>query len=107
VVEATVRIGRRHRVPACSWGHAGDGNVHSSFLFAADDDAGRDRALAAAAAVVAEAVALGGTVSGEHGVGVTKLEHLRRHADPRLLDLQRRLKEVFDAKGLLNPGKAL
>ncbi|MFN8201250.1 MAG: FAD-linked oxidase C-terminal domain-containing protein [Solirubrobacteraceae bacterium] len=107
IIEATLVIGERHGVPACSWGHAGDGNVHSSFLFAPDDALARGRAEAAAAELIAAAVGLGGTVSGEHGIGLTKLRHLHAHGDPGVLDLQRQIKGLFDPKGLLNPGKAV
>jgi len=104
-IEETVAIGRRHGLEACSWGHAGDGNVHANFLVdpASEDDLGRARA--AAEEVFALAVALGGSISGEHGIGWTKRGHLARQWAPRALELHRAVKQVFDPKGLLNPGK--
>jgi glycolate oxidase subunit GlcD len=107
VIAATVELGARHGAPGCSWGHAGDGNVHASFLFAPSDDAARHAAEAAASELVALAVELGGTVSGEHGIGTTKLEFLHAHTPERALELQRRVKAAFDPGGLLNPGKGI
>jgi FAD/FMN-containing dehydrogenase len=107
MIRATIEIGSRHGLEACSWGHAGDGNVHSSFLFAPGAAAAESAALAAADDLAACAVGLGGTISGEHGVGVLKLPHLPAQFGPRTLALQQELKRVFDPKGLLNPGKKL
>ena len=105
IIRATTEIGSRHGLEACSWGHAGDGNVHSSFLFAPGDAAAEAAALVAADELAACAVALGGTISGEHGIGVLKLTHLPAQVGPRSLTLQQEIKRAFDPKGLLNPGK--
>ncbi|HEY0279588.1 MAG TPA: FAD-linked oxidase C-terminal domain-containing protein [Solirubrobacterales bacterium] len=107
MVELTEELAGRHDIDACSWGHAGDANVHSSFLFAPGDEAGQARAEAAAAAIVSGAAERGGTVSGEHGVGITKRAYLERFGDPRALELQRAIKRAFDPANLLNPGKAI
>jgi glycolate oxidase subunit GlcD len=107
VIAATRALGEQHGVPACSWGHAGDGNVHASFLFAPGDGDAEERAKRAAVELVAVAVDLGGTLSGEHGIGITKLGHMARHVPEASLALQRRLKYAFDPAGLLNPGKAI
>jgi glycolate oxidase subunit GlcD len=105
MIAATVEIGARHGLEGCSWGHAGDGNVHASFLFAPDDEGALSAAVSAGHELAARAVALGGTISAEHGVGLLKLPHLRQQLGPRSLALQREIKRVFDPKGLLNPGK--
>ncbi|HSC90255.1 MAG TPA: FAD-linked oxidase C-terminal domain-containing protein [Gaiellaceae bacterium] len=104
-IAATVEIGRRHGLPACSWGHAGDGNLHSTFLLTPGDREELERATAAAGELFALAVELGGTVSGEHGLGWTKRGELRRQWGPRALALHAAVKLAFDPKGLLNPGK--
>lgn len=104
-IDGTREIAARHRVRSCSWGHAGDGNLHSTFLFAPDDEGARGRALAAAEELFALAVRLGGTISGEHGVGLTKSGHLGDQWVARSVELHRRIKELFDPKLLLNPGK--
>jgi glycolate oxidase subunit GlcD len=104
-IEGTVDLGRRHGLPACSWGHAGDGNLHSTFLLAPGDRDELARANEAAAELFALAVALGGCVSGEHGLGWVKRGELARQWDARALALHAAVKQAFDPKGLLNPGK--
>ena len=106
-IEETLEIGARHGLPACSWGHAGDGNLHSTFLVAPDDEAGLTRAAEAVEELFALAVRLGGSISGEHGVGWVKRGQLARQWSPRAVALHAEIKRVFDPKGLLNPGKKL
>jgi FAD/FMN-containing dehydrogenase len=104
-VEGTLEIGRRHGLRACSWGHAGDGNLHSTFLLSREDAPALAAAEEAALDLFALAVELGGTISGEHGVGVVKAGNLGRMWSPRALELAESVKRQFDPKGLLNPGK--
>ena len=104
-IEETVEIGRRHELQACSWGHAGDGNVHANFIVDPRDEAELDRARAGAEELFAMAIRLDGSISGEHGIGWTKRGWLERQWGPRAVTLHRELKRVFDPKGLLNPGK--
>ena len=104
-IDETLEIGARHGLPACSFGHAGDGNLHSTFLVAADDEAGLARAAEAVGELFALAVRLGGSISGEHGVGWVKRGQLARQWSPQALALHTKIKRVFDPKGLLNPGK--
>jgi glycolate oxidase subunit GlcD len=104
-IEETVAIGRRHGLTACSWGHAGDGNLHSTFLVAPQDEDELARADTAAGELFVLAARLGGSVSGEHGVGWLKRGQLERQWSPRALELHAEIKRVFDPKGLLNPGK--
>jgi glycolate oxidase subunit GlcD len=106
-VEETVEIGRRHGLEACSWGHAGDGNVHANFVVDPRDEAELDRARAGAEELFAMAIRLGGSISGEHGIGWTKRGWLDRQWGARAVELHRELKRAFDPKGLLNPGKKL
>jgi glycolate oxidase subunit GlcD len=104
-IDETLAIGRRHGIPACSWGHAGDGNLHSTFLVAPDDAEELARAERAAEDLFALAARLGGSISGEHGVGLVKHGQLARQWSPRALALHAEIKRAFDPKGLLNPGK--
>ena len=104
-IEGTLEVGRRHGLPACSWGHAGDGNVHSTFLLAPDDPEQLARAARAADDVLAMALQLGGTVSGEHGLGLVRSGWLARQWGERAVALHAEIKRVFDPKGLLNPGR--
>ncbi len=104
-IEGTLAIGARHGLDACSWGHAGDGNLHATFMLAADDRKQVARAEAAAQELFELARELGGTVSGEHGIGWAKRGQLARQWSAAALRLQRDVKRSFDPKGLLNPGK--
>ena len=104
-IEASLEVGRRFGIPAASWGHAGDGNLHTTFLLAGDDE--RELALAPqlSEALFELALSLGGTISGEHGVGFVKRNWLERQLGPRAFELHTAIKRAFDPQNLLNPGK--
>jgi glycolate oxidase subunit GlcD len=104
-IEATVEIGRRHGLEACSWGHAGDGNLHSTFLVDREDREEIGRAAEASDELFDLAVRLGGSISGEHGLGWVRSGMLARQWAPRALEVHRAIKQLMDPKGLLNPGK--
>lgn len=104
-IEETLAIGRRHHVDACSWGHAGDGNLHSTFLIDPRDAGERLRATEAGEELFDLAAQLGGSISGEHGLGLVKAGGLERQWSPAAVALHRSIKSAFDPKGLLNPGK--
>jgi glycolate oxidase len=87
--------------------HAGDGNTHPVVVFDADDPAETARARASFDAIMELGLSLGGTITGEHGVGLLKRDWLARELGPVGLELQRRVKAAFDPLGLLNPGKVL
>jgi glycolate oxidase subunit GlcD len=106
-IDGTVEIGHRHDLPACSWGHAGDGNLHSTFMIDLDDPAELERAEQAAEDLFALAATLGGSVSGEHGVGWVKRGALAHQWHPSAVEMHEAIKRTFDPKGLLNPGKKL
>ena len=105
VARETLAIGERHNVPALSFGHAGDGNIHSTFLFSPDDLDEEQRADDACHELFELALRLGGTISGEHGVGWLKRGQLEHQLGPVGFDLHNRIKQTFDPKNLLNPGK--
>jgi glycolate oxidase len=90
-------------VRTLTYGHAGDGNLHVNFLW--NDPSERERVDSAILALMRSTVSLGGTLSGEHGIGVTKAAYLPLEHTPELVALQEDLKRTFDPKGLLNPGK--
>jgi FAD/FMN-containing dehydrogenase len=106
-VAGTREIGRRHGLATCSWGHAGDGNLHSTFMFSRTDRDALGRADAAAEELFAMAIELGGTVTGEHGIGTVKAGQLSRQWSADAVDLHRAVKGAFDPEGLLNPGKKM
>ena len=104
-IDGIVAIGARYDLEACSWGHAGDGNLHATYLLTPGDTAQRARADAAAAELFDLAVRLGGTVTGEHGIGVLKRGWLSRQWSPAAVAAHRAVKAALDPKGLFNPGK--
>jgi glycolate oxidase subunit GlcD len=104
-VAETLAIGARHALPACSWGHAGDGNLHSTFLVDPRDEDAILRAEEAAGELFELATRLGGSVSGEHGLGWVKRGRLALQWTPAALELHARIKQAFDPKNLMNPGK--
>jgi glycolate oxidase subunit GlcD len=105
IVAATHEAAADGQLDACCWGHAGDGNVHSSFLFDRRDAAAGLRAAAAAERVFDAALALGGSISGEHGVGLVKSPHLAKQLSPAAVEIHQAIKRLFDPKDLLNRGK--
>jgi glycolate oxidase subunit GlcD len=106
-IEATLEIGVRHKLEACSWGHAGDGNLHSTFLVDLADPKEMSRGRAASDELFAMAIRLGGSISGEHGIGSLKTGHVREALGAEVMDLQAEIKRAFDPKLLLNPGKKI
>jgi D-lactate dehydrogenase len=103
---ATLRaIAQKHAIPIVNFGHAGNGNIHVNLL--PRDAQEHARAEAALPEVFATVVALGGTLSGEHGIGLAKRDFLDRALDPVALALMRAIKTQFDPDGILNPGKLL
>ncbi|MCL9796247.1 FAD-binding oxidoreductase, partial [Frankia sp. AgKG'84/4] len=100
-------IGAAHGVEIFTMAHAADGNLHPIIVVDPAEPEIPPRAWAAAEQIFALALDLGGTVTGEHGVGVLKQRWLAAELGPRAHDLQRRLRAVFDPAGILNPGRAL
>jgi len=104
-VDEIVEIGRRHNIQAVSWGHAGDGNMHANFLVDLSSAEEVARAERAAEDGFALAVRLGGSISGEHGLGWLKRGQLQRQWAPAAMSLHEGIKATFDPKNLLKPGK--
>jgi glycolate oxidase len=99
------RIAVEHDIHIANVAHAGDGNLHPLMITSPDDDAARERAQAAFERIVDEAIALGGTVTGEHGVGLLKRRGLEAEAGPVVLGMHRAIKQALDPAGIFNPGK--
>jgi glycolate oxidase len=98
-------IAGRHGVRIATIAHAGDGNLHPLLITPAGDDAARLAAQAAFEEFLDAAIALGGTVTGEHGVGLLKRDGMRRELDPAALAMQAAVRTALDPDGLFNPGK--
>jgi glycolate oxidase len=103
LLEHVAMLSERERVKTLTYGHAGDGNLHVNFLW--DDDSEFPAVERAVEGLFREVVRLGGTLSGEHGIGVLKAPYLPLEQSAELISLQRDLKRVFDPGELLNPGK--
>ncbi len=86
-------------------GHAGDGNLHPSILTDKNDTEHYLVAQKAMHQIFAHAIELGGAISGEHGIGTEKRKFLKKAMQPEAIDLLKKIKQVFDPKGILNPGK--
>jgi glycolate oxidase len=105
ILAAVQRIAQKYHLLIPVYGHISDGNLHPNILFDRHDEEEVNRVNRAAAEIFEAAVALGGTLTGEHGIGSLKKEFLSMALDPVELDLMRRIKQVFDPHGILNPGK--
>jgi D-lactate dehydrogenase len=107
LVDAVAAIAARHALRIVCFGHAGNGNLHVNLLFD-PAEAGIDaRTSAALDELFAATLALGGQLSGEHGIGLAKRDYMTRALDPTTLEAMRAIKRVFDPDGILNPGKLL
>jgi len=97
------QLADQHQLVIPTYGHAGDGNLHVNFLWNDPDEKARvDKAIEA---LFQRVIDLRGTLSGEHGIGVLKAPYLPMEQSPELIALQQKIKDVFDPKHILNPGK--
>ena len=92
-------------LPIASFGHAGDGNIHVNIMVPPGDSSAMDRARRAERRLFEGVVALGGSISGEHGIGFTKAPYLSLELSDEEIALMKRIKSAFDPNGILNPGK--
>ncbi len=107
LVRGVQALSRESRLPIVTFGHAGNGNLHVNLLFDPADAAQAAQAAATMPRVFALALDLGGTLSGEHGIGLAKRDFMETALDPGALGLMQALKRLFDPAGILNPGKLL
>ena len=105
LIHALRGIAQKHAIPIVNFGHAGNGNIHVNLL--PRDAAEHARAQTALPEVFRTVIALGGTLSGEHGIGLAKRDFLADALDPAALALMHRIKTQFDPDGILNPKKLL
>jgi glycolate oxidase len=103
VIARLKALGEQLGLTVATYGHAGDGNLHANVLFDGPHQrAAVDEAIARMMQIAVEA---GGTITGEHGVGLSKRAFLALEQSAEAITVQRQLKELFDPRGLLNPGK--
>ena len=107
LVDGVRGIARDVQLPIVTFGHAGNGNLHVNILYDPADADATARAHAALSRVFALTLSLGGTLSGEHGIGLAKRAFMADAIDASTLALMRQVKSVFDPDGILNPGKLL
>ncbi|MCH1584975.1 MAG: FAD-binding oxidoreductase, partial [Flavobacteriales bacterium] len=106
LLQSVKRIGGEFGFESVCYGHAGDGNLHVNILKQKMPDARWEEELPLAVrAIFEEVIALGGTLSGEHGIGLVQKPYMDLAFPERALQLQREIKNVFDPKNTLNPGK--
>jgi glycolate oxidase len=98
-------ISKEYDLPIAVFGHAGDGNLHPNILFDRRDPDEWARVQLVSKAIFSTAVELGGTLTGEHGVGTLKLPYLDLALSPTVLSVLKDIKQALDTKGVLNPGK--
>ncbi|MEK7304468.1 MAG: FAD-linked oxidase C-terminal domain-containing protein, partial [Pseudomonadota bacterium] len=96
---------REFGIPIVNFGHAGNGNIHVNLLYDSQDPQQEANARPCLKQVFGLVIRLGGTLSGEHGIGREKRDYIALAIDPPTLDLMRRIKAQFDPKGILNPDK--
>ncbi len=105
LIKKVEEIGRRHNTFVANFGHAGDGNIHVNFLCDRDDQDSIAAARECVKETFALSVELGGSISGEHGIGYVKAAYLDMAIDAPTLEIMKSIKKVFDPNGILNPGK--
>jgi glycolate oxidase len=105
MLEGVERIAEKYQLTIGVCAHAGDGNTHPTVCFDAQDADESRRARESFDEIMALGLELGGTITGEHGVGVLKKEWLAREIGPVGVEMQRAVKASFDPLGILNPGK--
>ncbi len=105
MVRRVAEIAKEHDLIIPLFGHIGDGNLHPNILCDLRDKQEMERVVAAAREIFAAALALGGTLSGEHGIGLLKKEFLPAGLDPEALALMKSIKATIDPHNIMNPGK--
>lgn len=105
LVRRVEEIGKKHQTFVANFGHAGDGNIHVNFMCNREDAESIARARLCVSEAFQLSVELGGTISGEHGIGYVKAPYLDYAIDKPTLEIMKGIKQVFDPNGILNPGK--
>ena len=107
LIAAIERIAAAHDVRCGTFGHAGDGNLHPTFVWDRGDAAAEARVQVACEELYRAAIAMGGTVTGEHGIGASRRPFLEEQRGAEAVEVMRSIKQALDPLGILNPGKVL
>jgi D-lactate dehydrogenase len=105
LIEGLEQLSATHRIPIVNFGHAGNGNIHTNLMVHPEREGEIERGQRCLSEVFDLVLSLGGTLSGEHGVGVEKRDFVAREIDPATLAVMRGIKRELDPNGVLNPGK--
>ena len=106
-IKKVIEICKKNRVRLAVVGHAGDGNLHPLMPFDGRDKEEKERVQKSMDEFIEYAMTIGGTISGEHGIGINKAKYLPQQLSPTSLRIQREIKKTFDPQGILNPGSFL
>ena len=98
------RLQKKYGIPILSFGHAGDGNFHVSIMIKETPE-DRKKAEEAVREIFSETIKLGGTLSGEHGIGTSKAAYLGMELSPEVINTMKKIKNLFDPNNIVNPGK--
>jgi glycolate oxidase len=107
LLAAIERVAAAHDVRCGTFGHAGDGNLHPTFVWDRGDTEAEERAQAACEELYRAAMALGGTLTGEHGIGAARRPFLEEQVGADAVEVMRSIKRALDPLGILNPGKVV
>jgi glycolate oxidase len=99
------RLQRKHGLAVACFGHAGDGNIHTNIMVDFDQPGARKRSQAALDELFAQVLAWGGSITGEHGIGLAKQRWWPQAVTPEARQLHRVIKRALDPRAILNPGK--
>lgn len=105
MAEKCKEIAKKYNLKMCLIGHAGDGNLHPQIAFNSENDEEFKNCMNARAEMYSEAILLGGTIAAEHGIGLEKKSYIKSTVDSSAIDYMKMIKQVFDPKNILNPGK--
>jgi glycolate oxidase len=99
------RLSEKSGIKIVNFGHAGDGNIHVNIMVDKKDKAEYEKGISLVEQIFKDTISLGGTISGEHGVGLTKARYIGMEMSKQEIEIMESLKKVFDPKKILNPGK--
>jgi glycolate oxidase len=105
LIETLHALESRHNLPLPAFGHAGDGNIHVNVMYDQNDPREKEKVVPLIRELFEKILTMGGTITGEHGIGITKAPYLEMEIQKPSLDLMRRIKKAFDPGNILNPGK--